>query len=336
MSFERTIVIDIDDTICYTLDRDFTNAIPIQPVIDKINDFHSKGWIIEICTARGNLSCSSREEADTRYRPSIETWLKDHNVNYHLLSFQKRLAAYYVDDKALRPDEFVDLDIEDLIGWSGDKVERRGNSVLKTQKDAILVCQWYKQVEDIISVPKIHSIVGNTITMEYIRKTSDEIDIETVLDLVETMKHLETNHNDFLTYVAYILNRLSVIPLSDKYKETISKRLANLDVCEMNNMSSFCHGDLSVQNIINKNGTHYLIDPSIKQYMWQSYILDIAKLSMSLRYNGLSSDLIYQRYDKDLVKLFEVTHLCRVYKDAPDKQKILDLIIDLLEGDTND
>ena len=41
-----TLVFDIDDTISIHKNRDYKNAIPIQPVIDKLNRLHDEGLYI--------------------------------------------------------------------------------------------------------------------------------------------------------------------------------------------------------------------------------------------------------------------------------------------------
>lgn len=101
------IVIDIDDTISFTYNRDFENSIPNQQVINKINQLYDEGWTIILCTARGGKSCNTLEEKEAKYREITERWLYKHNVKYHTLMFGKPNADYYVDDKNISIDEFV-------------------------------------------------------------------------------------------------------------------------------------------------------------------------------------------------------------------------------------
>lgn len=54
----RKIVIDVDGTICRAVDRDYANALPITPVIDKINDLFASGYTIILYSARGMNSCN--------------------------------------------------------------------------------------------------------------------------------------------------------------------------------------------------------------------------------------------------------------------------------------
>ena len=103
----NTIVVDIDDTISFTHNRDFENSDPNQAVIDRINELYGDGWKIILFTARGGKSCSTLEEKEKKYRGVTEKWLEEHNVKYHTLMFGKPNADYYVDDKNISIEEFV-------------------------------------------------------------------------------------------------------------------------------------------------------------------------------------------------------------------------------------
>ena len=103
----KTIVVDIDDTISFTYNRDFDNSEPNQPVINRINELYDEGWNIILFTARGGKSCKTLEEKEAKYRELTERWLAKHNVKYHTLMFGKPNADYYVDDKNISIEEFV-------------------------------------------------------------------------------------------------------------------------------------------------------------------------------------------------------------------------------------
>lgn len=107
------IIFDFDNTIAIHSSEDtsdITKCKPNKKLIEVINKLFDNGFYIKILTARGNLSCKSRVEADKKFRPIIEKWLKDNNVNYNELSFDKELALYYVDDLSLLPDQISQLE----------------------------------------------------------------------------------------------------------------------------------------------------------------------------------------------------------------------------------
>ena len=106
----NTFVIDLDDTICFTKNRDFENSKPNIVVINKINELYSKGWEIIIFTARGAKSCITLEEREKKYRELTQRWLKKNNVKYTGLIFGKMNADYYVDDKNMSIEEFLNFE----------------------------------------------------------------------------------------------------------------------------------------------------------------------------------------------------------------------------------
>ena len=103
----NTFTIDIDDTICFTYNRDFANSEPNKEVIDKINKLYTNGWKIILYTARGAKSCNTLEEREKKYRKITEQWLKKNKVLYSELVFGKMNSDYYVDDKNMSIEEFV-------------------------------------------------------------------------------------------------------------------------------------------------------------------------------------------------------------------------------------
>ena len=103
----HTIVIDVDDTVCFTENRDFDNSRPSPEVIKRINELHDEGWRIVFFTARGAKSCKTLEEREKKYREITERWLIKNGVKFDDLLFGKPNADYYVDDKNISIDEFI-------------------------------------------------------------------------------------------------------------------------------------------------------------------------------------------------------------------------------------
>ena len=108
MNKYKRIIVDIDDTLCTVIDRDFINAIPHQEIINKVNEYYDKGYEVIISTARGQNSCKTIEEMQNKYFKVTTEWLDKVGVKYHKLEIgYKQNADMYVDDKAIRPDEFI-------------------------------------------------------------------------------------------------------------------------------------------------------------------------------------------------------------------------------------
>lgn len=110
----KTFIIDIDGTICNSIPGgDYSKAIPIQQVIDKINFEYSRGNKIILYTARGMRTFSGDVFKISSYHgPILETWLAKYNVRYHDLVFGKMWSEgelYYIDDRNLSINEFMEL-----------------------------------------------------------------------------------------------------------------------------------------------------------------------------------------------------------------------------------
>lgn len=109
----KKLVIDLDGTICTQQSSEtYHLAQPIREVIWKVNKLWQEGWDVLIYTARGMNTCLGNvPEIEHRYRLMTEKWLLDNRVCYTQLKFGKPPGDVYVDDKALRPDEFTCKDI---------------------------------------------------------------------------------------------------------------------------------------------------------------------------------------------------------------------------------
>lgn len=85
---------DIDNTIFYT-DKDYNIISLNDDIIKKINKLYRNGNVIIIYTGRhwNKLEMTVKQ-------------LSLYNIQYHSLIMGKPIADVYVDDKAMRPDEF--------------------------------------------------------------------------------------------------------------------------------------------------------------------------------------------------------------------------------------
>lgn len=95
---------DIDGTICHTPNNngkwDYTQSTPKQDFIDKLNEKYAEGHKIVISTARGGTS-------GINWYDLTKKQLKQWGVKYHELIMGKYPFDVIIDDKAMRPDEFL-------------------------------------------------------------------------------------------------------------------------------------------------------------------------------------------------------------------------------------
>lgn len=119
----KRLIMDLDDTICSTLNGDYENSYPNVEIIKKMHEYKREGFVIVISTSRnmrtyeGNLG-----KINANTLPVIIDWLEKNNVPYDEIYTGKPwcgFEGFYVDDKAIRPDEFAKLslkEIRDLLG----------------------------------------------------------------------------------------------------------------------------------------------------------------------------------------------------------------------------
>jgi capsule biosynthesis phosphatase len=105
---KKTIVFDVDDTILTTKNRDYENSQPKTEVVKGLKALKKEGWYIILQTARGmGRSGGDIESVREQVTQEIVSFCEKFDVPYDMLLLGKPWAAYYVDDKAMRPEEFA-------------------------------------------------------------------------------------------------------------------------------------------------------------------------------------------------------------------------------------
>ena len=331
MSYHKRIILDFDDTLAFNENRDWANAKPNMKLIEKTNKLFDEGWTIDIFTARGSISCTTREEARQKYESGMKEWLNKHQVKHHSISFDKPLAAYYIDDKGMSPENFIEHDIRQLEGGlSGSDIYTDGNMVHKHDKNAHMVREWYNTVKG-VNVPHVDRIVGETISMKYIKHDKDffKNNIFVALGLIqETLMHLKNNKvQDELDFDSY---RKRI----EEHANNSSKVSLQLNANSLKNIKlkrSFSHGDFGITNMLFNDKKLYMIDPIPN--VFGCLELDAAKFIASLYINKYSVDQI--NFAKRMMIAFTsipaahfnslvAAEITRIYKYHPDKQFIME------------
>ncbi|WHR57143.1 HAD hydrolase family protein [Acinetobacter haemolyticus] len=114
----KRLIFDIDDTICNTKNGDYKNATPNLPVIDKIKEYHKQGFEICFYTSRNVRTFQNNiGKINAHTLPIIIEWLNKYSVPYDEIITGKPwcgFEGFYIDDKAIRPTEFVNLSYEEI------------------------------------------------------------------------------------------------------------------------------------------------------------------------------------------------------------------------------
>jgi len=122
---DATLVVDIDGTLCEIkeTDQSYADLIPRHAMIDRLREYQAKGYRILLFTSRnmrtykGNLG-----EINKHTAPILFEWLKKWDIPYDEILFGKpwpRSRGFYIDDRAIRPDEFLSMDEMSILKLLG-------------------------------------------------------------------------------------------------------------------------------------------------------------------------------------------------------------------------
>jgi capsule biosynthesis phosphatase len=114
----RRLIVDLDDTISITVNGDYINSIPIQPCVDMLRIYKCQGFEIAINSSRNMRTYDSNVGKINVYTlPNIVEWLTKHNVPFDEVYIGKPwcgFEGFYVDDRSIRPSEFINMTYEDI------------------------------------------------------------------------------------------------------------------------------------------------------------------------------------------------------------------------------
>lgn len=115
----KRIIIDLDGTL--TFDEpgvDYAQKRPRTDVVDKLRLYKSMGYEVVINTARNMRTFGGAVgKINVHTLPTILEWLKEHDVPFDELMVGKPWCGtegFYVDDRAIRPDEFAAMSTEEI------------------------------------------------------------------------------------------------------------------------------------------------------------------------------------------------------------------------------
>jgi len=341
----KTLVVDVDDTISTHVNRNYDDAIPHLDIIQKLNKMYDAGWRIVYFTARGQVSCNGDVALiESSRRPALEAWMNKHGVKYNELLFGKPLGVYYIDDKSLRPEEFMAMEYKRFVGGSGGTIERLGSRLIKKADNVKEQAEWYRHADGLCNIPKVNTIYGNSLDIEFIDGPSLNTvcrrqHIDSLVDVIKRFKNVPAQTPDWNTMVERLRKHVSLNAICNE--EKIIRLLESHQVTSfMEANASFCHGDLTLENCIVRDEKTYLIDPNLPPKLYSSWLLDVGKLYQSLHfgYEELFSDYradvnkqdlflyLQSQFDESYKPYFllcELIHYIRMLKYKRDHQKVI-------------
>ena len=126
---KKVIVMDIDGTLC-SIKQSGEQYIDLEPypeMLERLREYREMGFYIILNTARnmrtheGSLGLINKHTAKVMLE-----WLEKHDIPYDEIYYGKQWqghGGFYVDDKTIRPDEFLSLSYEEILKI----VEPQGN-----------------------------------------------------------------------------------------------------------------------------------------------------------------------------------------------------------------
>ena len=117
----KVLVCDVDGTIVKikNKDQDYSELKPIQSMVDKLIKLKKDGWSIVFNTARNMRTYDGNIEAiKENMLPVLIEWLDKYKVPYDEIHIGKPWSGnngFYVDDKTVRPREFIELSNEQIF-----------------------------------------------------------------------------------------------------------------------------------------------------------------------------------------------------------------------------
>ena len=126
---EYTFVFDIDGTLCpvKTADEKYEDLVPYKEMVERLNWYKSNGAKIVLFTSRnmnsyhGNIGIINKRTARI-----LLDWLDKWEIPYDEIIYGKPWPGkkgFYIDDRTVRPDEFLAHTVDELEYICKDSVK---------------------------------------------------------------------------------------------------------------------------------------------------------------------------------------------------------------------
>lgn len=123
---DKVLVLDVDGTICEKRSdgKRYSELQPNKLVLEKINQYRKKGYYIILYTSRNmNTYNNNTGLINANTAKVMLKWLDDNEIEYDEIYFAKPWCGFngfYVDDKTIRPDEFLRYSPEEIAKIVGN------------------------------------------------------------------------------------------------------------------------------------------------------------------------------------------------------------------------
>ena len=120
----KKLIVDIDMTLTKGKgDIGYEDAIVNEELVIKLKEYKEQGFTIVLNTSRNMNSYNNNIGLINKHTlPTIITWLEKNNIPYDEIYVGKPWCGhdgFYVDDKAIRPSEFINKTYEEIVELLG-------------------------------------------------------------------------------------------------------------------------------------------------------------------------------------------------------------------------
>lgn len=115
----KRLVFDLDNTLTrHDSAASYSEKSPNLPMIEKLREYKAAGFEIIIHTARNMQTyANSIGKINANTLPIIIGWLTEHNIPFDEIHVGKPWCGhegFYIDDRAIRPSEFISMSLEQI------------------------------------------------------------------------------------------------------------------------------------------------------------------------------------------------------------------------------
>lgn len=129
ISKEKNLVMDVDGTLCPVRqpNESYADLLPYPEMLAQLRDYKERGFNIILYSARNMKSYDGNVgKIVAKTGKQLMEWLDRHDIPYDELHLGKPWpgkGGFYVDDKAIRPDEFLKLSYPEILRLVGEAPE---------------------------------------------------------------------------------------------------------------------------------------------------------------------------------------------------------------------
>jgi capsule biosynthesis phosphatase len=124
---DGTLVVDIDGTLCdvKAAGQSYADLVPRADMIARLREYQARGYRVLLYTARNMRTYDSNLGMINKHTaPLMLDWLARWDIPYDEILFGKpwpRSKGFYIDDRAIRPDEFLSMTEQEIHAMLGQE-----------------------------------------------------------------------------------------------------------------------------------------------------------------------------------------------------------------------